>query len=460
MAEPEKPKKDDAAAGNLVEPHLQVQHSLPRTLSHLGVWVGLILVVFGFALMVLRLGYASAAVLCVCVGFGIILVAFGSQAGGKWTGFWATGAGALAVALYFILQGMPIQETQTYARGAIEDSSSYGVVRIFGSQDLLVGKAGSEDYKFAAFANDLTSADAYVFATKPAAEGEAYPPEFYIGCIPVSLFKDRFGKSEDMSLSLQWRPADKRFELVDLKDQKTYGEWSKKRCAKPPGPSSPSIADQVSKFFGGLLGTPASAQEMSGTDLNTWIFKLEATDPIVRDDARDALSAATDPAQIRVVTGAWDVGTSSYRADLGRLVSWTDAAALEPGVSSTIIQSLTPDQLGYAVSLAGYPDSTMQGWAKNFTTEMLNSSDPAQQGVVLDKALELLKGGNNITWPVAGKEGVAIDYVANTLTAFDAAKCSLTPENRITLSTAISALPTDPQYDALVANAQDFGTCS
>jgi hypothetical protein len=39
----------------------------------------------------------------VCVGFGIILVAFGTRAAGHW-GFWVTGPGAMAIVLLWLLE--------------------------------------------------------------------------------------------------------------------------------------------------------------------------------------------------------------------------------------------------------------------------------------------------------------------------------------------------------------------
>ena len=68
-----------------------------------GIVVGLLLILIGIGLFIA--GKASLlSSLMTCVGFGIVLASFGSKAGGSWAGWSTTGAGAMAVLLFLLLQ--------------------------------------------------------------------------------------------------------------------------------------------------------------------------------------------------------------------------------------------------------------------------------------------------------------------------------------------------------------------
>ena len=69
--------------------HQPLRTTLPSNLIYIGIIVGLILIAAGISLLVTgRPSLLSS--LMTCVGFGIVLVAFGSTAGGSWGGWSAT----------------------------------------------------------------------------------------------------------------------------------------------------------------------------------------------------------------------------------------------------------------------------------------------------------------------------------------------------------------------------------
>ena len=76
---------------------------VPQNLLYAGIVVGLLLVFFGVGLLVVGRSSLLSS-LMTCVGFGIVLASFGSKAGGSWAGWSATGAGAMAVILFLILE--------------------------------------------------------------------------------------------------------------------------------------------------------------------------------------------------------------------------------------------------------------------------------------------------------------------------------------------------------------------
>src|ERR1700745_3728128 len=108
-----------------------VDNGVPENLVYAGIIVGLLLISFGIGLLVV--GKASLlSSLMTCVGFGIVLASFGSKAGGAWAGWTATGAGAMAILLFLILeQYTPASSLNPVRRGQIRgDLSKIADLRI------------------------------------------------------------------------------------------------------------------------------------------------------------------------------------------------------------------------------------------------------------------------------------------------------------------------------------------
>jgi hypothetical protein len=104
---------------------------VPPNLVTSGVVVGLVLVLLGLSF--LWVGKTSLlASLLTCVGFGLVLASFGSKAGGSWAGWTTTGAGAMAIILFLILQHYtPTQTNNHFKRGQLRgDLSKIADLRI------------------------------------------------------------------------------------------------------------------------------------------------------------------------------------------------------------------------------------------------------------------------------------------------------------------------------------------
>lgn len=79
---------------------------MPQQLVFWGIIVGFVLVVVATAFLVLypeRVPLPMTS-LTVCIGFGLVLAAFGSRAQGAWGGFAVVGAAALSIVLFLLLQ--------------------------------------------------------------------------------------------------------------------------------------------------------------------------------------------------------------------------------------------------------------------------------------------------------------------------------------------------------------------
>jgi hypothetical protein len=79
---------------------------MPPQLVFWGIIVGFVLVIVGTSILVLypeRVPLPMTS-LTVCIGFGLVLAAFGSRAQGAWGGFAVVGAAALSIVLFLLLQ--------------------------------------------------------------------------------------------------------------------------------------------------------------------------------------------------------------------------------------------------------------------------------------------------------------------------------------------------------------------
>jgi len=86
-------------------PRVEDDAGVPRDLVRWGIVVGLTIATGGAAMVVYFSQVPQAlAALTLCVGFGIVLASFGSRAAGSYGGIAVVGAGALAIALFLVVE--------------------------------------------------------------------------------------------------------------------------------------------------------------------------------------------------------------------------------------------------------------------------------------------------------------------------------------------------------------------
>src|SRR5216683_6298796 len=106
--------------------------TIPIGLVYVGVVVGLILIFLGIGLLSYGRGSLLSS-LMTCVGFGIVLASFGSTAKGTWAGWTVTGAGALAIVLFLVLQYYQPATALLYKKGQLRgDLSKFADLGIIG----------------------------------------------------------------------------------------------------------------------------------------------------------------------------------------------------------------------------------------------------------------------------------------------------------------------------------------
>jgi hypothetical protein len=125
---------------------------VPQHLAYAGIAVGLLMIFAGMGLLWFNRPSLQAS-LMTCVGLGLVLVCFGTRAGGTWSGWSATGAGAMVVLLFGLLEHYtPLSFLDSIKRGQIRgDFSKVADIRIIDENPLYEYRditTGSEKFIF------------------------------------------------------------------------------------------------------------------------------------------------------------------------------------------------------------------------------------------------------------------------------------------------------------------------
>ena len=154
-------------------PRVEDDAGVPRDYVRWGIVVGLTIATGGAAMVVYFSQVPQAlAALTLCVGFGIVLASFGSRAAGSYGGIAVVGAGALAIALFLVVEHYvpdlplgPLIEARTTTccrltrspvccsgdrqangfKGSVELLAQRGVMMIQGGGDFGWPATGTED---------------------------------------------------------------------------------------------------------------------------------------------------------------------------------------------------------------------------------------------------------------------------------------------------------------------------
>lgn len=105
---------DDSGRAGAAAP----ENNFPERYVIFGVGVGIFLVLLGTAILFLGRSQVASS-LTICVGFGLVLAAFGAKVSGSWAGWSVTGAGAMAVLLFLVLQYYSPSGVPQFLKGEI-----------------------------------------------------------------------------------------------------------------------------------------------------------------------------------------------------------------------------------------------------------------------------------------------------------------------------------------------------
>lgn len=438
-------------------PPAPLPNNVPLPLTLLGVAVGAAISIGGF--LDIRSGPAqlSPGYLAICVGFGIILVAFGSRAIGRFGDWTVAGCGAVAIVLYLIITQLPAPVAKPYVVVHLRNTHTMQGILVKASDGILVGRPNTgQNYNMLVFPKDFSSAVDYFDITFQNA-ADKNPKEFTIGCVSAEQIIPLLSKGGEANFSLReiGDPKDPKFVLEDLVTKKTYSR-NGSGC-DPVVPLPIALRLPYLKDFNPFSTAHAAEGEVGSVE--NALMLLESESPQQRDAARDFLAKSAGPDDWAAMTQSWNIGQSSYRGDLGRLVAWVTAIRKDRRKAVEIGKSMTNDQFAYTLQLAGYGDSTMRSWATEFVSWQLQAS--AWTNGLTDRTKtysDLYNAAILIKTPAPQKRGVVFDVnnrIYNLLVAAQYSGCNTSTDFRSDMAASLTVYRTDTSYGPKVRQLAD-----
>lgn len=437
-ADADKAANDGARARDESQPQ-----PIPRGMEYVALIAGLIIAGFGFYYITLSSSYWQLSALAVCIGFGIILVAFGTHVHGSYRGWTVVGAGAMAIVLYLVLAFVPLKTTKPYVLITLDSSSEMQSVAASASRSILVGRpTGSESFRMVAFPGDLNTKFINILFVNKAGKS---PQEFYIRCVDTEPMRKALDHGEDMTFQLQMLDDTQEYVLIDGISGQQVGTH-KPLCQDKKTPEG--VASILDGLFGNIVLSASAA--VLNSDIDIYLRGLPSETSETRDWARKSLAQLSSQDDWNYVASSWNITEANYRQDLGRLVAWVSAVNNDRANAVRIVESLNLEQMKYIVELTGSNDSTMRNWSTEFLSWALQatgwpsgSPDRADDwGVAFVDALS-----KNSLPPQPIANGFRVDRrVNNAIVAIGFAGCN--PENslRNLLREQVTAISKSPDY--------------
>lgn len=421
---------------------------IPWELRYVAIAVGLLL--FGAGIAGIILGSSRAygvSVLSLCIGFGIILAVFGANAHGRIFNFNVVGGAAITVVLYLLLYYLPIHSVEPYLKGKIEGSKSLDGVLGSAREFFFVGRKDTgQDYEFVLFESDLSSNQLYFFFDFPDENenGSGRVKELYIGCIDTNILKNSLGNNDPVILSLNKNDDGTAYTLINNKTGRSLGRPTKKRCVNDE--TENTVLDTVSIFTEFLSEANAQSVGVENFDIMNTLIELNSEDPLVRDSSRDDIAKLSSLEEFRIVSDEWDIASSSYRDDLGRLVGWSSAISRDRRTAVHIAESLSPKQYEYLVQLTGQGDYTLRRWSTEVLHRLIESTSWPNGPVksASDALFDALSAGlRDPEFHPVNKQFISYsedNRLFNTLIALEFAKCNISSTQLQNLNSELKSL--------------------
>jgi hypothetical protein len=449
-------------------PVIADDRGIPPQLTSWAMVIGLLFFVVGVLLIILRPPAMVAdhrafnvALLGACMGFGLVLAVFGTRIAGTWQKFSIVGSLGTTIVLFLLATMMPppapplVPSYPSAFRGELHNSAGFAGMTIMTVKPLLVGRPQrGANFQFAAFHDDLETKmkDFFITIERPknnqeARDADNQTPDSIIGCIPIEVLKARLGSKSLVNFSIEKKGED--YYLHDRHESRSHGIAGSTNC--PEGqPLRLDIGELPGRaiavtwdLIAAAITRPAMAQAAS-PKISELIRALESEDSDARVVARDELAKYGDLESLKEMTKDWDVRSSTYRGDLGRLVAWLSAIRRNRAVAVPLVMALTDEQVSYIVRLTGHDDRTMRLNATEILMWLLQvtgwPNPPAAE-----KSDFLMKEAAKVFLrpdAFAADAGKRVDFpnvAYNTLVAVDTVKCTLKPDARRVLVEAVQS---------------------
>jgi hypothetical protein len=334
--------------------------ALPTGLIYVGVVVGLLLTFVGIGLLSLGRGSILSS-LMTCVGFGLVLASFGSTAKGSWAGWTVTGAGALSIVLFLVLQHYQPSTLPSYKKGQLRgDLARIADLRII------------DDLPMYAYRDRTTSSIRFVLLEKrlrsnrlsiqvdTTERGDGR--EFFEIIGNTEAIQRRYLADDvDAEKTIQWT-FDYNNRVVKDGNDVIFSEQDRLLEPSVPSPRS-GLIDGLK--FAMSTARAQTAQPASPVQVSDLISKLKSDDTSERRNARDALSIL-GPASVAPMMSALRATPDNYRTKLGVLYAMSEMLRHDPGQRNAVSAALAAGDFPLLVSAASDDDKTIRYQAAGF----------------------------------------------------------------------------------------------
>ncbi|MBY3347365.1 HEAT repeat domain-containing protein [Rhizobium laguerreae] len=334
--------------------NLRPENGFPERYIVFGVGIGIFLVLLGTIILFLGKNQVASS-LTICVGFGLVLAAFGAKVAGSWAGWSATGAGAMAVLLFIILQQYTPDSEAGLLKGEIGgDFSRVAEIRIIDEEPMYIYRdVQVRRIKFIGVGKALKSKRIRIQVDTIEKEPGK---EFFELTGDTDKIRVAFAKDT----LIQWH-----FDYSAR--QVTDGEDVILAEQDAISPTAFSAHDDI--LLQDWWGLKAFAQEVVKVfDLNlvnAAIEDLRNDDTFIRRNARDSLASA-GPEAVPLLLTALRQSEDDYRVRLGVIYALAEMLRADPAKGPAISQELNEDDFPLLVKAAADQDKTIRYQAAEF----------------------------------------------------------------------------------------------
>jgi hypothetical protein len=364
-----------------------------------GIVVGLLLALAGISLSIFGNNILLSS-LMTCVGFGIVLVTFGSKAGGTWAGWSATGAGAMAIILFLLLEHYTPSPAIYYKKGQLRgDLHKIADLRIIDETPLYEFRdPTTSSIRFVLLDRKLKSQRMSI-QVDTNDQGDAR--EFFELIGKSKDIQDKYlsGGPNDDSV-IQWSfYYDHR--LVKDGDLVVFSEPSRLADSTAPIPTSNQFS--LLKLIVPIDVAMAENVQVVDTSVTALLPRLKDNDAAVRRNARDEL-AAKGPSAVGAMMAALQSDPSNYRTKLGVIYALSEMLRRDPNQRSAISAALKENDFPLLVNAASDDDKTIRYQAAGFLATLqdpravpasANASRAANQDDKASNQLIILRESGN-----------------------------------------------------------------
>jgi hypothetical protein len=378
--------------------NLDQDRGMPDRLTYWAIGVGLFLAIGGAVISVFFAPPVplALAALTLCVGFGIVLAAFGGRAAGSWDGFAVAGGAAVAIVLFLLLQHyMPPDAPAAFIkRGQMSgDFSKVADIRVIDEHPLYSQRdPTTRSIRFIILDRKLGS-QRPVIQVDTTDKGEGV--EFLEMVGDGDQFTKRYLTNDSSIIEWTFDYARRQvrdgnvvmFQVPDSLDEKIIGQ--------------PSAAKTSFRLFDPIGAALAQDRPANAAAL---VASLSSEDAAIRRNAREGLTTL-GPEAVPPMIAAFRKNPSDYRIKSGVVTSLADMLRKDEKNRERMSQALTPNDFSLLLAATADADSTLRLQATEFLYRL---KDPRSADAVLDaiKRVDKSESGSAVKNPALVLKGV------------------------------------------------------